>query len=159
MGNSILKSGTVEEKLARADKALIQLERRILARTIVAPLTPIVVMGYCEKDDNGVIARGVLPVSGFVTKVSVFIEKIDQEDFLKKNNLEFTVEINQADGTSLSKTFASKKMAVNEPSSMKMAADSRIKVLINTPVTGVYYGLVLEPEAPIRRKVEFESET
>ena len=78
---------------------------------------------------------------------------------MKKNNLEFKVEIQQADGVTMSKVFASKKLSINEPSSIKLAAESRIKVTVNTPVSGVYYGLVLEPETPLKRRVDFvESE-
>jgi hypothetical protein len=154
MGNSILRDGTNEEKLARADKALMQLERRINMRSIVAPLTPIVIVGYSEKDDNGVIARGMIPLSGFITKVSLFIDRLDDEAFLRSNALEFYIEIRQADGTITSKKFLSKRLDISTLSNFKIAADSRLIVSINTKATGIYWGFIMEPETPIKRKVD-----
>jgi len=154
MGTDIIRGKTHDEKFASANQALKQLERRIAARSIVAPLTPIVIVGYCDKDDNGVIIRSMFPVSCFVTKISLFIEKLEDEEFLKKNILEFYIESRQIDGTVISKKFMSKKLDIITLSNFKIPVDSRITVSINTKASGIYWGLVLEPEMPIKRKVD-----
>lgn len=154
MGTDIIRGNTYDEKFASANQALKQLERRIAARSIIAPLTPIVIVGYCDKDDNGVIVRSIFPVSGFVTKISLFIEKLDDEEFLKKNTLEFYLESRQVDGTIISKKFMSKKLDISTFSNFNVAVDSRLIVSINTKASGIYWGLVLEPETPIKRKVD-----
>jgi hypothetical protein len=157
MGNSILKDGPIEEKLARADKALMQLERRISARSIVAPLTPIVIMGYSAQDDNGVIARGMFPLAGAITKISLFIEQLADEAFLRTNAIEFYLEARQEDGTIISKKFLTKKLSIGEFTSFKVAANSRIIVSINTKASGIYYGFILEPDMPTRKKIDVDS--
>jgi hypothetical protein len=154
MGHAIIRGNTVEEKFESANKALMQLERRISARSIVAPLTPIIVMGYCKEDEDGVIVRGMFPISGTVAKVSAFIGRLEDPEFLKKNSLIFRVETRQPDGTVISKEIQTRELVVGAQSNFKVAADSRIIVSVNVKVFDVYYGLVLEPETPIKRKVD-----
>jgi hypothetical protein len=159
MGHAIIRGNSVDEKFASADKALLQLERRIAARSIVAPLTPIVVMGYCNQADDGVIFKGMFPMSGFITKVSLFIEKLEDENFLKNNLLRICVKLYQENGTEIKREFPTKKLYIGEVVSYAIAANSRVEVLINTKAFGIYYGLVLEPETPIKKRVDFiESE-
>lgn len=154
MGHAIIRGNTVDEKLASANKALMQLERRIAARSIVAPLTPMIMSGYCKEDDGGIIARVMIPVSGFITKVSLYIEAIEDVEFLKKNVLEFYIESHQSDGMIINKQFKTKKTAIGEFTSFKILSESRITVSINTKASGIWYSIVLEPEVPIKRKVD-----
>lgn len=154
MGHTIIKGNNVEEMFASADKALSHLERSIRARSIVAPLTPIIVMGYCKEDEDGVIVRGMFPISGTVAKVSAFVGRLEDPEFLKKNPLIFYIETRQPDGTVISKEIQTRQLLVGLQSNFKVAADSRIIVSVNTRVFDVYYGLVLEPETPIKRRVD-----
>lgn len=154
MGHAIIRGNNVDEKFASANKALMQLERRIAARSIVAPLTPIIISGYCKEDDGGVIARVMVPVSGFIAKVSLHIETLEDVEFLKKNSLEFYIESHQPDGMVISKRFVTKKMSVGETTSFKISSESRVTVSINTKAFGIWYSLILEPETPIKRKVD-----
>ena len=155
MGHAIIRGDSVDEKFASADKALSQLERRIAARSIVAPLTPIIVMGYCNQADDGVIARGMFPISGFITKVSLFIEKLEDEELLRKGVLRLCIKTYQENGTEIKREFPSKKLSINEVVNFAVAANSRMEVLINTKAFGVWYSLVLEPETPIKKRVDF----
>lgn len=154
MGHAIIRGNTVEEKFESANKALMQLERRIAARSIVAPLTPIIVMGYCDQPVDGVIAKGMFPVSGFITKVSLFIESLEDPEYLKKNSLKFYMQAHQADGTVISKEFSSRELSIKERSNFKIAADSRVTVSLDVKVSGIWYGFVMEPETPIKRAVD-----
>lgn len=156
MGHAIIRGETYDEKFASANKALQQLERRISMRSIVAPLTPIIIMGYCKEDEDGVIARGMLPVSGFITKVSLYIGRLEDPEFIKKDVLRFYIKSCQVDGTIISKEFLSKKLSIEEFSNFKVAVDSRIAVAINVKAFDIWYGFVMEPEAPIHKIVEFE---
>jgi len=159
MGHAIIRGNTVEEKFASADKALHQLERRIGARSIVAPLTPMIISGYCKEDDGGIIARVMIPVSGFIAKVSLYIESLEDVEFLKKNSLEFYVESQQPDGMIISKQFITKKMTIREVSNFRISSESRVTVSINTKALGIWYSLVLEPEVPIKRRIDFPDES
>jgi len=155
MGHAIIRGETYEEKFASADKALSQIMRRVDARSIIAPLTPIVVIGYCKEDEDGVIVRGMFPISGFITKVSMFIERVEDSEFLKKDVLRFYIESCQSDGVKMSREFLTKKLSIEEFSNFKIAAGSRIAISVNTKVFGVWYGLVMESEIPILKQVEF----
>lgn len=154
MGHAIIRGNTHEEKFESANKALMQLERRINARSIVAPLTPIIVMGYCKEDEDGVIARGMLPVSGSVTKVSLFIERLEDPEYLKNNSMKVRVELYQSNGTEIRREFPSRKLSIGEFVNFGVAADSRVSISINIKAYGIWYGLVMEPETSIKRKVD-----
>ncbi len=157
MGHTIIRGETTDEKFASADKALVQLERRIRARSIIAPLTPIVVMGYCKEDDDGVIVRAMFPITGFVTKLSILIERLEDAEFLKKDILKFHIESFQSDGTKITREISTKKLSAEMFSNFKIVAGSTVVVLVNTKAFGIWYGLVIEPETPIKREVEFSS--
>lgn len=156
MGRTIIRGETVDEKFASADKALSQLERRIEARSIVAPLTPIVVMGYCKEDDEGVIFKGVFPISGFITKVSFFIERLENEELLKKDALKFIINAYQPSGDYQIKEISSKRLSAAVQSNFKVLSDSLLTISVSTKVFGVYYGFVLEPEVPVRKKIDLD---
>ncbi|MDI6785128.1 MAG: hypothetical protein QMD92_00305 [bacterium] len=154
MGYTIIKGNTVDEQLASADKALSHLERRINARSIVAPLTPMIISGFCKEDEDGVILKVLLPISGYITKLSFFIDDIEDVEFLKKNFLVISIEARLADGTLVMKKFPTKQLAAEVFTSYKVEANSCITVLVNTKVRGVWYGFVVEPELSIKRKVD-----
>ena len=155
MGHTIIRGETTDEKFASVDTALRQLVRRVDARKILAPLTPIVVVGYCKEDDEGVIARMMFPITGFITKISMFIERLEDTELLKKDVLRFCIEAVQPDGTKMSREFLTKVLFIEAFCNFAVAACSRIKVSVNTKVFGVWYGLVMEPEIPLQRQVEF----
>lgn len=154
MGHAIIRGNSVDEKFASADKALSQLERRINARSIVAPLTPIIVMGYCDQADDGVVAKGMFPISGYITKVSLFIEKLEDDNFFKSNTLKLCIKLYQENGTEVKREFPSKKLSIGEFVNYPIVANSRVEVLINTKAFGIWYGLVLEPEVSIKKKID-----
>ena len=154
MGHAIIRGNTVEEKFESANKALMQLERRIAARSIVAPLTPMVVMGYCKESEDGVIIRGMFPVSGFISKVSLFIERLEDKEYLKNNSMRIRVELLQSNGTEVRREFPTRKLSIEERINYAIAADSRVTISINVKAYGIWYGLVMEPETPIKRKVD-----
>lgn len=155
MGHAIIRGETYEEKFASADKALSQIMRRVDARKIIAPLTPIVVMGYCREDDNGVIFKGMFPVSGFITKVSLFIEKLEDDNFLKNNSLRICVKFYQENGTEVKREFPTRKLYIGEFISYAIGANSRVEVSLNVKAFGIWYGFIMEPEIPILKQVEF----
>ncbi len=154
MGHAIIRGNTTEEKFESANKALMQLERRISARSIVAPLTPMIVMGYCRESEDGVIIRGMFPVSGFITKVSLFIEKLEDTEYLKNNSIRVCVELRQSNGTEVRREFPTRKLSIEEHVNFAIAANSRVTIFVNVKVYGIWYGLVMEPETPIKRKVD-----
>ena len=155
MGHTIIRGVTTDEKFASVDTALRQIVRRVDARKILAPLTPIVVMGYCKEDEDGVIFRGMFPMSGFITKVSLFIEKLENEELLKKDVLRICVKLYQENGTEVKREFPTKKLYIEEAISYAIGANSRVEVSLSIKAFGVWYGLVMEPEIPLQRKVEF----
>lgn len=140
---------SVEERLRSVELAVSQLNRRMTSRRILAPLTPVVFSDYVKKPIDGLIRGILIPVSGYITYVSAFVEKLPiRAD--GKPGFTLIVFFESPDGVSGSKSFDIRMQKFDAMTSIFVKAGSRISVTTPSEIEGAWYGVIFEPETVVR---------
>jgi hypothetical protein len=106
--DKVIKGNTPEEKFNSVDTILSRLMRRAV-KTCSAIITPFPIFAYADAPTEDPIIRYLFPVGGTILKGYVFV------DVMPKKGINIETTLLQADGSSMSRTFFTKKnMAVED---------------------------------------------
>ena len=131
-------------------------QKRILAlRTIVANFG---IHGFIESSnlETGIVLKDMIPVTGKVTKVHLFVESIVMSEKERKS-AELTVAIDDNKQMTLSKGIRIGEGYQDAPISLDVVAGSRVTVKSSRQLLGVWYGLTIEPSIQ-RKQIESAEE-
>ena len=132
------------------DSVNIMSQKRILVvRTIVANFG---IHGFIKSSDleTGIVLRDMIPITGKVTKVHLFVESIVMGEKERKA-AELTVAIDDNKQMTLSKGIRIGEGYQDAPISLDVVAGSRITVRSSRQLLGVWYGLTIEPSIQHRQ--------
>lgn len=144
---------TLEEQVKSNTLAIQQLNRRMTSRRILAPLSPVVLSGFCFKPVGGVIAGAIMPISGYITTVMAYAERLPMR---ADGKLGFTLIVffEGPDGMSGSKSFDIRQSNLAAITNIYVKAGTRICVTTPSEVENICYGIVFEPEMPSYTKID-----
>ena len=141
----------LEARLKAVEAAIteIQQKRILVLKTVVANFG---IHGFIESSniETGIVLRDMIPITGKVTKVHLFIESIVTTE--KERKLaELTVAVDDNKQMNVSKGIKISEGYQNSSLSLDVVAGSRLIVNSNKQLLGIWYGLTIEPSVQHRQ--------